>query len=154
MRHADAVIRTAGRGFGSSSALCYPSVAGDQKWADASPPLSSDQPPSVRATRCPARTIIRVSFSSTPPPVDCTCCFRHRFPPREIADARTALCIIDTNVCLQLDGLHAFRVTQIVTNRFEFIVIDVLLLYSSVSCTRNDHFIVFVIQTFIHNYLL
>jgi len=49
MRHADAVIRTAGRGFGSSRALCYPSVAGDQKWADASLPLPSDQPPSVRA---------------------------------------------------------------------------------------------------------
>jgi len=132
MRHADAIIRTAGRGFGSSSALCYPSVAGDQKWADTLPPLPSDQSPSVRAVAS-ARDVPRWCLYACrfPPPLPrglylpVAIVIRLRFPPREIAASRQAFYIIDIiNVCLQWGGgLLDFRFPHIVTDWYIYIYI-------------------------------
>jgi len=118
MRHIDAFTRTAGRGFGSSSALCYPSVAGDQKWADASPPLPPDQPPSVRAAALPRDVPLGRLYSCRFPPPLCLRIVPVAFviaflPEKSLPAERPYVLLILTCV---YSRLHAFRVPHIGTN--------------------------------------
>lgn len=145
MRHADAFTRTAGRGFDSSSALCYPSVAGDQKWADASPPLPLDQPPSVRVAAL-ARDVPlgRLYSCHFPPPL------RLRMVPVAFVIAflpEKSLPAERPYVLLILPCVYS-KATCFSSSTYwhKYIITNVLWLYSS---TRNDYFTVFVKQTFI-----